>query len=99
MRRVEKLTLIDVQKRSIENFLKQHRMSNVKATKHFVERYLQRNTIDELYKCLRKLNTNLCQTIFDFELGADPIIRSNKLIIRMKYVGKGIIYLTTCYER
>lgn len=98
-----KKSMFDLNKSRFKDMLKKRHVDNkVEITKHFIERFMLRNEDVEFhldaYKAIQHLANNICQYIFDFELGNKPSVIYNDIRIEMLYNGDKI-FLSTIYRR
>lgn len=98
-----KKSMFDLNKDRFMDMLKKRYINDkVVVTKHFVERFMLRNEDIEFhldtYKAIQHLANNICQYIFDFELGNKPSVVYNNIKIEMLYSGDKI-FLSTVYRR
>lgn len=79
-----------------------HIDSIVDIGSHFVDRFIQRNEDREFhlntYKAIQLLANNICQYLYEFEIGNKPTVKYNDVNIEMKYNGEKIV-LATIYRR
>lgn len=78
-----------------------HVDSVVEISNHFIDRFIQRNEDYDFhlnsYKAMRILSDNICQYLYEFEIGNKPTLKYRDINIEMNYNGEKI-FLTTIYR-
>lgn len=92
-------SITDVHRKWLIGILKDRKCANVRLSKHFVDRMVERRIDPEkVFKAVHDLADRLCEITYQFEAGFIPYITVGNMWMKLAYYNQ-IIYIQTCYEK